>query len=136
MRKRISLIVAGIGIATSAVLASPASAASYDGFCDASDGGEACLYYLSNFSGPIYDTLHSKYSYTGTFYGTETYINNEVASVWNRDTVNWLTLYDNTGYTGAKVAVAPGGYIAYLSDYGFANRASSHCFSNVSSCPN
>ncbi|MFI5531701.1 peptidase inhibitor family I36 protein [Kitasatospora sp. NPDC051853] len=129
-----------IGFVSAAALtvgmAGAASAASYDGVCDSSGGGEACLYFNYNYTAPLYDTLYSKPSYgTSTFYGSGMNINNNVGSVWNRDPDSSLKLYTGDNYTGSRKVIAGGGKFNTYGDATFQNTFSSHCFSSNPGCP-
>ncbi|MEV6051517.1 peptidase inhibitor family I36 protein [Streptomyces sp. NPDC052107] len=109
-------------------------AGSYNGSCESSNGGEVCLYYNANYSGAVYDTLYSKPDYTGTYYGTNTSIDNSVSSSWNRDpdTTVWFFTYSN--YTGFSLGLSGGGKQNWGS-LGEDNTWSSHCFASNSTCP-
>lgn len=127
-----------VGLASAALafgFSGTASAGSYNGVCESSGGGEACLYRLENYSGGLYDTLYSKSSYDGsTYYGTSTAIDNTVSSVKNMDPDTLLYLYQYSGYTGALTGIPPGDYINQLGSSD--NTTSSHCFGSNSACPN
>ncbi|MFE7357717.1 peptidase inhibitor family I36 protein [Streptomyces sp. NPDC057543] len=115
-------------------LASPAEAASYDGVCNSSSGGEICLYRDANAVGPIYDTLYSKPSYTGTYYGTSISINDSVTSVKNLDPDTSAYMFTNTNYTGDYATAWSGATLNHLSSL-TDNKLSSHCFWNNAACP-
>ncbi|MQS38824.1 peptidase inhibitor family I36 protein [Streptomyces katsurahamanus] len=114
-------------------IASPAGAASYDGTCNSSNGGEICLYRDANAVGPIYDTLYSKPTYTGTYYGTNISIDNSVTSLRNLDPDTNVELYNNPNYTGESTSIWSGSIFGDLQSSD--NRASSHCFWNNAACP-
>ncbi|MFB8029218.1 peptidase inhibitor family I36 protein [Streptomyces sp. NPDC056465] len=116
-------------------LASPVEAASYDGVCNSSGGGEICLYRDANASGIVYDTLYSKPSYTGTYFGTSISIDNSVTSVKNLDPDTTAYLFTNANYTGDYATAWAG---ATLNDLSSAtdNKVSSHCFWSNAACPN
>ncbi|NEB77730.1 hypothetical protein G3I40_21305 [Streptomyces sp. SID14478] len=133
MRKRRGFLAAS-ALSVAAVvgaLAAPAQAASYDGSCNAD---EACLYRYADYTGGIYDTIQSKQSYTGTYYGTSVAIDNTVSSVKNRDTSDNLWLYQNAYWSGDTWGV-PKGASTNLGG-SFDNMPSSHCWSPATSgCP-
>ncbi len=119
-----------VGIATGT-----AHAGSYDGTCESSNGGEVCLYNSASYSGGLYDTLFSKPTYTGTYFGTNTSIDNTVSSSWNRDPDTTVYFFRNANYTGFSLGQLGGGRqnwdaLSEGSDW------SSHCFANNASCPN
>jgi murein DD-endopeptidase MepM/ murein hydrolase activator NlpD len=114
---RKNLAVAGIALAlTTSVLsvASPASAAGRDGTCDS---GEFCYYYNSGEAGSISDFTESVddygttqptcYEFKGAGNGQGLCVKNNAASVWNRSTKP-VTVYYNSGYSGASQAIAAG----------------------------
>ncbi|MCX4979635.1 peptidase inhibitor family I36 protein [Streptomyces sp. NBC_00572] len=130
-----------LGIASAvlgiAAFAAPAHAASYDGVCNSSSGGEICLYRDKDAQGPIYDTLYSKPSYTGTYYGTGISINDSVTSIKNLDPDTDAMVFTNANYTGDDSMIWSG---ATFHDMGYGspwmdNSISSHCFINNSACP-
>ncbi|MFG3142773.1 peptidase inhibitor family I36 protein [Streptomyces sp. NPDC048211] len=115
-------------------LASPAQAASYDGTCNSSGGGEICLYRDANVKGVLYDTLYSKPSYTGTYFGTSVSINDSVTSAKNMDPDTNAYVFTNPNYTGVNRVLWTGTiYNDFESDLD--NKISSHCFANNASCP-
>ncbi|MFB9485234.1 peptidase inhibitor family I36 protein [Streptomyces filamentosus] len=124
-----------LSITTTAAFAGNAAAGSYNGVCESSNGGEVCLYNTTNFTGAVYDTLYSKSEYTGTYYGTNTPIDNTVSSTWNRDPDTLVTFYGMPNYTGGAIGQA-GGYKHSWEFMGFNNVFSSHCFESNPSCPN
>jgi hypothetical protein len=127
-----------IGLVSAAALtvgmAGTASAGSYNGVCESAGGGEACLYYQYDYTGWVYDTLYSKTSYTGTYYGTDLTINDTVGAVWNRDPDNTLKLFTGTNYTGSLKAVGAGAKFNTVNT-SFANAFSSHCWTSNAGCP-
>ncbi|NEA44270.1 peptidase inhibitor family I36 protein [Streptomyces sp. SID11385] len=137
--RRLTLIPAVAGII--AIVGSPAYAGSYNGKCESSGGGEVCLYdsvYGSGNDksnngqsiGPIYDTLYSKPSFSGsTYYGTSTAVDNTFESLWNRDPDTAVKVFTNANYTGTMISTAGGG------GSGFVTGWSSVCFVSNASCP-
>ncbi|MFE6624315.1 peptidase inhibitor family I36 protein [Streptomyces sp. NPDC057740] len=126
-----------VGLASAALVlgfSGTASAGSYNGVCESSNGGEVCLYRLANYSGGLYDTLYSKPDYNGsTYYGTSTLIDNTMSSVKNMDTDTLVYFYQYAGYTGNLTGLPPGEQINQMPND---NTASSHCFGSNSACPN
>lgn len=135
MRAFKKAVVGVLGAAALTVgMAGTASAGSYNGVCESAGGGEACLYYTYDYAGWVYDTLYSKPSYTGTYYGTEMPINDSVGSVWNRDPDSSLKLFTGANYTGSVKVVPGGGKFNALNTI-FNNAFSSHCFTSNTGCP-
>ena len=134
--RKLSVLAFAAAVVGTVALAVPAQATSYNGKCESSGGGEICLYKDANFTGGLYDTLYSKPSYTGTYYGTNTSINNSVTSVINKDPSHTAFLFDGANYTGESTTIGNGGSYADLGYGGIMNnRASSHCFINNVNCP-
>ncbi|WP_078585544.1 peptidase inhibitor family I36 protein [Streptomyces anulatus] len=133
MRKAqlIATVAAALGVMA---FATPAGAASYDGSCQSSNGGEVCLYRDASARGIVYDTLYSKPSYTGTYYGTSVSINNSVTSVKNLDPDTNVELFTNENYTGNQTTAWSGATLHQLSSL-TNDKLSSHCFWNNSACP-
>jgi Peptidase inhibitor family I36/Peptidase family M23 len=115
---RIGLVAAVLAGGLSAGLAAPASAATArDGSCEA---GEFCLYYNSNHAGSVSDftgsitdygaTLPTCYVFKGAGAGQGQCVKNNTASVWNR-TSGTVTVFYNSGHTGASQAIAAGGKV-------------------------
>ncbi|MEV3873594.1 peptidase inhibitor family I36 protein [Streptomyces sp. NPDC049906] len=102
--------------------------------CESSNGGEVCLYDANNQSGRVYDTLYSKPSYTGTYYGTNVGIDNTVNSTWNRDPDTTVSFYQFANYSGLGLGQLGGGKTNW-SQFGEENSWSSHCFANNPACP-
>lgn len=106
--------VIALGGATSAILASPASAASRDGVCDS---GEFCYYYnsdnqgsVSDFTGSIDDygtTQPTCYEFKGAGNGQGQCIKNNAAAVWNRSSET-VRVYFNSNFGGTFQDFAPG----------------------------
>lgn len=108
-----------------------AQAASYDGSCDYD---EACLYRNLDHSGGLYDTLLSKTSYTGTYYGTSTAIDNTVSSARNKDPNSNLWLYQYNNWAGDRWGLPAGASTNFSGS--FDNMPSSHCWSGATpGCP-
>ncbi|MFE6462380.1 peptidase inhibitor family I36 protein [Streptomyces cinereoruber] len=128
------LTVALFSLTASMGLTGAATAGSYNGVCESSNGGEVCLYDRADHTGPVYDTLYSKPEYTGTYYGTNTSINNSVSSHWNRDPDTEVWFFTAANYTGGAMGTLPG---RKASDefLGFNNSWSSHCFVSNPACP-
>ncbi|WP_328944175.1 peptidase inhibitor family I36 protein [Streptomyces sp. NBC_00250] len=131
-----NLHILGVAAAVLSIgaFAAPAQAASYDGVCNSSGGGEICLYRDANASGPIYDTLYSKPSYTGTYYGTGISINDSVTSVKNLDPDTNAELYTNGNYTGDHTTAWSNATLNDLESW-TDNLVSSHCFWSNAACP-
>src|SRR6188472_801541 len=99
--------VLALGGATSAILASPASAASRDGACDS---GEFCYYYnsdnqgsISDFTGSIADygtAQPSCYDFKGEGSGKGLCVKNNAASVVN-NSGKTVRVYYNSNYGGS-----------------------------------
>ncbi|KMS74608.1 hypothetical protein ACM01_13445 [Streptomyces viridochromogenes] len=102
--------------------------------CESSNGGEVCLYDASNTTGRVYDTLYSKPTYSGTYYGTNVGIDNTVNSTWNRDPDTYVYFWQFANYSGLGLGQA-GGTKENWGDLSEANSWSSHCFSSNSTCP-
>ncbi|MEO3873712.1 peptidoglycan DD-metalloendopeptidase family protein [Nonomuraea sp. B12E4] len=128
-----ALALGGAVLAT----ASPATAASRDGICQA---GEFCYYFNSNNQGSVSDftgsvadyatTQPSCYDFKGPGAGKGKCIKNAAASVWNRSSKT-VRVYFNTGYAGSYqdfAAGAKGNLNATLK-----NQNASHQFSPSSS---
>jgi hypothetical protein len=108
-----------------------AQAASYDGSCDYD---EACLYRYQDYSGGIYDTLNSKTSYAGTYYGTSVAVDNTVSSAKNKDPNSNLWLYQYDNWAGDTWGLPAGSSTNFSSS--FDNLASSHCWTGATAgCP-
>lgn len=133
MRKVRTLVLLSATVAGFA-MAAPAQAASYDGTCNSSNGGEICLYRDANAQGIVYDTLYSKPSYTGTYYGTSISINDSVTSIKNLDPDTTAYAFTNTNYTGDYAAAWSGATLNDLESW-TDNKLSSHCFVNNAACP-
>lgn len=131
---RRAVAVACSAAALFAITGGTSHAASYNGTCESSNGGEVCLYRNSDYSGGLYDTLYSKPDYSGTYYGTNTSIDNSVSSSRNRDpdTTVWFFRYEN--YTGFSLGLSGGGSQNWAA-LGEDNTWSSHCFASNSACP-
>ncbi|MEV5336590.1 peptidase inhibitor family I36 protein [Streptomyces werraensis] len=130
MKKPLKALVGASAIFGVMAISFPAFAGSYNGVCEATNGGEVCLYQYDATSGPIYDTLYSKPSYTGsTFYGTSTLIDNNAASAWNRDPDTQVKFFFGANYTGAMLYAGGGQKV------GFVKEISSHCFASNVACP-
>ncbi|MEO3873713.1 SpoIID/LytB domain-containing protein [Nonomuraea sp. B12E4] len=105
-----ALALGGAVLAT----ASPATAASRDGICQA---GEFCYYFNSNNQGSVSDftgsvadyatTQPSCYDFKGPGAGKGKCIKNAAASVWNRSSKT-VRVYFNTGYAGSYQDFAAG----------------------------
>ncbi|MFE2559777.1 peptidase inhibitor family I36 protein [Streptomyces sp. NPDC059352] len=134
-KMRAILTIALLSATTTATFTGAAAAGSYNGVCESSNGGEVCLYNTNNFTGAVYDTIYSKPEYTGTYFGTNTPIDNTVTSTWNRDPDTSITFYGMPGYTGGAIGTLPG-IKASWEFMGFNNVFSSHCFASNPSCPN
>ncbi|MGC0331553.1 hypothetical protein RKD23_004543 [Streptomyces sp. SAI-170] len=133
---------AAVLVAAGALIAggtATASAGSYNGSCETSNGGEICLYRYANYGGALYDTIYSKTNYDGsTYYGTSVLLNNTVSSVKNRDYVNSIETFTGENYTGLRVHADPGldlWDMAVFWDGQTDNAMSSHCFSSNAYCP-
>jgi hypothetical protein len=130
---------AAVLVAAGALIAggtATASAGSYNGSCETSNGGEICLYRYANFGGGLYDTLYSKTSYPGsTYYGTSVLIDNTISSVKNRDYVNAIDVYTGENYTGSRTHADPGLDLWDMAVFSDDNAISSHCFENNAYCP-
>lgn len=136
MRIKILAAAGMAGVALVAGLAGTASAASYNGVCESSGGGEACLYRYDLLTGALYDTLYSKSDYgTSTYYGTSVEINNSVSSAENMDPDTALKLWQYGGYSGQVLVIPAGSSIGNFVIPDFDNRASSHCFVSNAACP-
>ncbi|MFE9861327.1 peptidase inhibitor family I36 protein [Streptomyces sp. NPDC005506] len=88
--------------------AGSASAASDDGSCES---GEVCLYYNSNYQGGVWDSYWSDAEYTSadTFHGTGGQVNNNSASIRNKDPKNNSRQWQYYNWTGwAFVVLAYG----------------------------
>ena len=131
MNNKKRALFVGAALAGALAFTAPSHAASYNGVCESSGGGEVCLYYGSSFNGGLYDTLYSKDSYTGTFYGTSTPINDNVSSVVNKDPDTPVKFFSGTGYTGYLETVGAGSSKSLT----YKNAASSHCFTSNAACP-
>ncbi|MFD7442404.1 peptidase inhibitor family I36 protein [Streptomyces sp. NPDC059909] len=133
--KRVAAVLAAAGALVVGATGT-ASAGSYNGSCESSNGGEICLYRYADFGGGIYDTLYSKTSYPGsTYYGTSVLIDNTISSVKNRDYVNAIDVYTGQNYTGARTHADPGLDLENMAVFGDDNAISSHCFENNAYCP-
>ncbi|MGW0120070.1 peptidase inhibitor family I36 protein [Streptomyces sp. NPDC003327] len=133
-RVRTVSAIAAIAFATSTAFVGNATAGSYNGVCESSNGGEVCLYNTNNNTGMVYDTLYSKPDYgTSTYYGTSTRINDTVSSTWNRDPDTNVSFFANAGYTGTSMGNVAGYKVNW--EGGWADKWSSHCFENNSACP-
>ena len=87
---------------------------------------EVCLYWSTNFQGPIWDHAGDVTNYSGyNFPGYNIPVNNNTLSVRNRG--NWMDvrLCTETWFRGSCVVVAPGNSIGLLEDH-LANQLSSH----------
>lgn len=107
-------VVAGTLMTAAFATPSSAEAAVRDGNCDS---GEFCLYYNSDHQGAISDfntsiddygaTQPECYEFKGSGAGAGLCVKNEAASVWNRASVP-VTVYYNSGYSGAKQGISAG----------------------------
>ncbi|MCX4983085.1 peptidase inhibitor family I36 protein [Streptomyces sp. NBC_00572] len=133
--KKMRAISAIAAIAFTAItgFAGSATAGSYNGVCESSNGGEVCLYDTNNYTGAVYDTLYSKPQYTGTYYGTNTPIDDTVTSTWNRDPDTRVWFFADPNYTGTDGGQEPGYKLNW--EGGWSNKWSSHCFASNPSCP-
>jgi murein DD-endopeptidase MepM/ murein hydrolase activator NlpD len=109
-----------VGLATGALLtasvvtAFSAQAATRNGVCES---GEFCLYYNSNQQGSVSDfttsisdygsSQPSCYDFKGSGAGKGLCVKNHAASVRNNASVP-VTIYFNSGYSGASQTIAPG----------------------------
>ncbi len=114
MRKKLAFASIAGSLISAAVLpvvaAPPAQAAAQDGVCQV---GEFCLYYnsyqqgsLSDFGSSIPD-YGSTYRFKSAGAGQGILVKNGAASVWNR-TFGSVTVYYNSGYSGATQTFSPG----------------------------
>lgn len=133
-KMRAASALAAVAFTATVAFAGSASAGSYNGVCESSNGGEVCLYDSNNNTGRVYDTLYSKASYTGTYYGTNIGINDTVTSTWNRDPDTEVTFYAGANYTGTAMGNVPGWKVNW--EGGWSDKWSSHCFANNAACPN
>ncbi|WP_368857953.1 peptidase inhibitor family I36 protein [Streptomyces sp. 43Y-GA-1] len=131
-RKALGILLAAATLAAFP-LSQNAVAASYNGVCESSNGGEICLYDARDTTGRVYDTLYSKASYTGTYYGTDISIDNSINSTWNRDPDTIVWFFKGANYTGLSMGNSPGWKANWSGAEG--NAWSSHCFANNSACP-
>ncbi|PPK92624.1 peptidase M23-like protein [Kineococcus xinjiangensis] len=112
-------LIAATGLTATAVigLAAPAQAAGRDGRCDT---GEFCLYYNSNHAGSVSDfagsiadygaTQPECYEFKGAGNGQGKCVKNNATSAWNR-TSGPVTVYFNSGHSGAGQAIGSGGKV-------------------------
>jgi hypothetical protein len=81
-------------------LAAPASAAEKDGVCES---GEACLYYLQSYGGPLFDMYYADSDFSDdVFPGDGRAVDNNTRSYWNRDNFYWR-VYDGADSTGDEL---------------------------------
>lgn len=125
-------LLAAIGL-TIGVGAMPAQAATArNGVCES---GEFCYYYNSNYAGSVSDfnssisnlgdSQPSCYDFKSAGAGQSICVKNHAASVWNR-TSGPVTVYYNSGYSGASQAVASGGQANLIA--ALKNNNASHLF--------
>ena len=123
-RRRLRLIAAVIALgAAGSVWGASAAQAAPNGTCESH---EVCLYWSTNFQGPIWDHAGDVTNYAGyNFPGYNIPVNNNTVSVRNRG--NWMDvrLCTETWFRGSCVVVAPGNSIGQLEDH-LANQLSSH----------
>lgn len=141
MKKSLRPLVIIPMIAGAIAISSPAYAGSYNGTCESSGGGEICLYDsvtgaghdINNSGqtiGPLYDTLYSKPSFSGsTYYGTSGSVDNTFESAWNRDPDTAVKMFANQNYTGSSISISAGHTSSFITGW------SSVCFTNNVSCP-
>lgn len=106
----------GAGVAT----ASPASASVRDGYCQT---GEFCYFYNSVSDGTLHgsgsdftasvsnygSTQPDCYDFRSPGAGRGMCIKNNAAAYWNRSSHS-VRIYENTGYQGRSITVAPGAW--------------------------
>jgi hypothetical protein len=104
-------LVGGVGVAT----AGPASAATHkNGVCES---GELCLYYLTDYRGPVFDLYVSDNDFSNDYFpGTSTRANDNTESVWNRDTYTWY-VYVHANRGGSRGTLSPGSYGNFTTTY-------------------
>jgi hypothetical protein len=101
--------IAGVGL-----VAAPAQAAARDGSCQV---GELCQYYLTNYTGAIFDLVLSDLNFAGDVFPTTGYsADNNTESYWNRDTYTWY-VYTGANRTGYVGSVSPGASANYSSTF-------------------
>jgi hypothetical protein len=126
MSRRPALIAAGIALAAASGVWSGSTAQAAtprDGNCESH---EVCLYWSSNFMGPMYDHSGDVTNYQGhNFPGYNIPVNDNTMSVLNK--ANWMDvrLCTDTWWRGSCVVVAPGNSISRLENH-LANQLSSH----------
>ncbi|MEH0973848.1 peptidase inhibitor family I36 protein [Micromonospora sp. CPCC 205546] len=124
---RRSLYSVGAGVVMSLALAAPAAAAPVQPFTEttACDSGRVCMWEDPFKAGNRY--VHSTQT---TFEIPGWDGDNEISSVWNR-TGQKLTIFDNDGYTGTRICLNAGEYVAELGpERAFDNEAESYKLAN------
>ena len=101
-----------------------------NGVCES---GELCLYYLTNYTPPIFDLYVSDSNFAGEYFpGTTTRADSNTRSYWNRDDLYWRVYY-GYNYTGSSYCIAPGGY-GNLPRYLWDNVSSAR-YGTTTACP-
>lgn len=141
IKKTLFAVGAAAGLLLSPLGAPAATAAARDGVCD---NGELCYFYNSDYKGSVSDfgvaDLANMGSTQPRCYDFKTprknghlkCVQDNAASVWNRASGYWATIYANPGFSGSYVTLLPGQKMNLPS--GLKNKNSSHRFSPMYRC--
>jgi hypothetical protein len=126
------MVTAAAAVAATVGFVLPANATSFNGACE---GGEVCLWYNSNYGGPVFDDYNDLGNYSGWYFVNSSYgLNDNSASSANYDGTNHCYAYMHAGGGQPSIVMLPygqawGGSSWAYSDLGWAdNQLSSHYF--------